>query len=168
MKRILVGGRYILAGRTLTDGEEAAIAIAVDGSIITTLSATDNAVLDAIAASLVTLAAAVPGGQTIWRATAHYASAQTDTELVATPGAGLSLYITDILISNGPVAGNILLEEDTGSAKTAIIQKLYFGVNGGTGRNFQTPLKLTANKNLGITSVSCTNHSITVSGYTAA
>ncbi len=102
-----------------------------------------------------------------WRVTAHYTSAQTDTQIKAAPAAGLSLYITDILISNGPVAGNVLLEEDTASAKTAIIQKLYFGINGGTGKPFQTPLKLTAAKNLGVTSVSCTDHSVTVSGYIA-
>ena len=168
MKRILVGGRYILAGRTLIDGEEAAIAIAVDGSIITTLSATDNAVLDAIAASLVTLAAAVPGGQTIWTASENHTSAQTNNELVAAPGSGLSLYITDVIISNGAVAGNIKFLEDTGTPGADKIEVLYFGINSGTSIHFKTPIKITAEKNFGFTSVSMTTHSITVNGYTAA
>ena len=217
MKRILVGGRYILAGRTLVDGEEAAIAIAIDGSIITTLSAVDNAVLDAIAASLALLdnavdgnyhnvnmniagidvvggsgilaagvqrvtiatddevnnflgilAAAVPGGQTIWSASENHTSAQTNNELVAAPGSGLSLYITDVIISNGAVAGNIKFLEDTGTPGVDKIEVLYFGINSGTNIRFKTPIKITAEKNFGFTSVSMTTHSITVNGYTAA
>ena len=102
----------------------------------------------------------------LWSATANYGEAQTATELKATPGAGLSLYITDIIISNGPVAGNVKLVEDTASAVDKL-EVMYFAINGGASLTLKTPIKLTANKNLGVTSVTSTNHSVTVSGYIA-
>ena len=102
-----------------------------------------------------------------FRAAQNQAAAQTNTELVAAPGAGLSLYITDVIISNGATAGNVKLVESTADSPLDIIEVGYFAINGGFVSNFQTPLKLTANKNLGYTSVSCTTHSVTVSGYTA-
>ncbi len=102
-----------------------------------------------------------------FKAADNQSSAQTNTELQATPGAGLSLYITDIIVSNGAVAGNIKFVESTASSPVDIVEILYFAINGGCVINFQTPLKLTANKNFGYTSVSCTTHSVTVSGYIA-
>ena len=98
---------------------------------------------------------------------AAYSSAQTDTEVVAAPGAGTSLYITDIVVSNGATAGTVTFEEDTASAKTKKLATLYLAVNGGAVMNFKTPIRCTAAKNFGVTSTSCTSHSITVNGYTA-
>lgn len=103
----------------------------------------------------------------IWSANDTETSAQTDKELVATPGSGLSLYITDIIVSNGATAGTILFEEDTASAKTVKVPKLYLGVNGGAVMNFKTPIKITANKNFGFTSATVTTHDILVNGYIA-
>lgn len=103
---------------------------------------------------------------TQWTATAHYAAAQTDTALQAAPGAGLSLYVTDIIISNGPTAGNVKLVENTASSSD-VLEIMYFAINGGAVINLQTPIKLTVNDNLGVTSVTCTDHSVTVCGYTA-
>lgn len=105
-------------------------------------------------------------GKNIWKATAAYGSAQTDTVLQAAAGAGLSLYVTDIIISNGATAGNVKLVEKTASS-TDILEILYFAINGGAVINLKTPIKLTANENLGITSVDCTTHSVTVTGYIA-
>jgi len=102
-----------------------------------------------------------------FRAAQNQSSAQTNTELVATPGAGKSLYITDIIISNGATEGNVKLVEDTGGTPADILEVMYFAINGGCVINLQTPLKLTANKNLGYTSVTCTTHSVAVSGYIA-
>jgi len=99
------------------------------------------------------------------KATANYGSAQTNTEVVATPGASLSLYITDVILSTD-TAGNIKLVEDTASA-VDILELMYFAANGGMVSNFRTPIKLTANKNLGITSSMAGNHSITVCYYIA-
>lgn len=101
-----------------------------------------------------------------WSAAANYAAAQTSVEVKAAPGAGLSLYITDVVCSNGATAGNMKFGEDTAGLVDKI-EVMYFAVNGGAALHFRTPIKLTANKNFGLTSVSCTTHSVTVCGYTA-
>ena len=101
-----------------------------------------------------------------WSVTETNGSAQTNNELKAAPGAGLSLYITDIIISNGGTAGSVLFVETTGTPVT-VIEKLYFGVNSGVPIRFITPIKLTANKNFGFTSASVSTHTILVNGYTA-
>ena len=98
---------------------------------------------------------------------AAYSAAQTDTEIKAAPGANLSLYITNIIVSNGATAGTITFEEDTASAKTKKLATLYVGINGGAVMSFSTPIRCTANKNFGITSVTVTTHSVTINGYTA-
>lgn len=100
-----------------------------------------------------------------FRASADYASAQTNTTVQAAPGASLSLYVTDVIISNGATAGNITLLD--GSAGTVLLE-VYPGINGGLTHSFRNPLKLTANTLLAITSTTVTTHSVTVTGYIAA
>src|SRR3990172_2833549 len=99
-----------------------------------------------------------------WQVSADYATAQTNATVKAAPGASLSLYLTDIIISNGATAGNITLLD--GSGGTVLIE-IYPAINGGCSSNLRTPIKLTANTLLAITSTSCTTHSITVCGFTA-
>jgi hypothetical protein len=100
-----------------------------------------------------------------FRASADYASAQTNTTVVAAPGASLSLYITDVIISNGATAGNITLLDGSGGT---VLLELYPAINGGLTHSFRNPLKLTANTLLAITSTTVTTHSVTVTGYIAA
>jgi len=94
----------------------------------------------------------------------NQSSAQTNTALVSAPGAGLSIYITDIVISNGATAGNVKLVEDTGGTPADLLGPYYFAVNGGMVAKLATPKKLTANKDLGYTSASVTTHTISI-GY---
>lgn len=100
-----------------------------------------------------------------FRASADYASAQTNTSVVASPGASLSLYITDVIISNGATAGNITLLDGSGGS---VLLELYPAINGGLTHSFRNPIKLTAATALCLTSTSCTTHSVTVTGYIAA
>jgi hypothetical protein len=100
-----------------------------------------------------------------WTVNGEYSGAQTNTSLKAAPGAGLSLYMTDILISNGATAGSVKLIDGSGGATK--VGTLYFAVNGGCAISFKTPIKLTANTALCVTSVSVTTHSVTVNGFTA-
>lgn len=99
-----------------------------------------------------------------WNVSADYAEAQTNTTVKAAPGAGLKLYITDIVISNGVTAGNITLLD--GSGGTVLIED-YPAITGGLTLNLRTPISLTANTLLAITSTTVTTHSVTVCGYTA-
>lgn len=99
-----------------------------------------------------------------WTASADYASAQTNTSVKAAPGAGLKLYITDIIISNGATAGNITLLNGSGGT---VITEGYFAITGGLAMPFRTPIALSANTALVITSTTVTTHSVTINGYIA-
>lgn len=99
-----------------------------------------------------------------WSVSNDYASAQTNTSLKGAPGAGLKLYITDVIISNGATAGNITLLDGSGGT---VKLELYPGVNGGLAHPFRTPIALTANTALCLTSTTVTTHSVTICGFTA-
>lgn len=103
----------------------------------------------------------------LWSATDNQSSAQTNTALKAAPGANLSLYITDVIVSNGATAGNIKFVEDTGGTPVDKIEVIYLAANGGAVINFKTPIRITANKDFGYTSTTVTTHSVIVSGYIA-
>lgn len=103
----------------------------------------------------------------LWSATDNQATAQTNKALKAAPGAGLSLYVTDIIVSNGATAGNLKFVEDTAGTPVDKIKPLYFAANGGTVIAFKTPIKLTANKDFGYTSLTVTTHSVVVNGFVA-
>lgn len=110
----------------------------------------------------------VPLSKTEGSALTTETAAQTDKQIIAAPAdATQSIYITDIIISNGATAGDILIEEDTGGAKTVKIPKLYCAVNGGAVSNFTTPIKITAGKNVGFTSTTVTTHTILINYYVA-
>ncbi|MHA2063734.1 MAG: hypothetical protein ACXABY_05045 [Candidatus Thorarchaeota archaeon] len=103
----------------------------------------------------------------LWDATENNATAQTNNQLKAAPGAGLSLYITDIIISNGATAGSVKIVEDTAGTPVDRIEEMYFAANGGISKRFETPIKITANTDVGFTSTTVTTHSVTLSGYIA-
>lgn len=99
-----------------------------------------------------------------WSVSADYASAQTNASVKAAPGASLKLYLTDIVISNGATAGNITLLDGSGGT---VLLELYPAVNGGMALSFRTPIALTANTALCITSATVTTHSVTICGFIA-
>ena len=99
-----------------------------------------------------------------WNVSADYAAAQTNASIKAAPGAGLKLYITDIVISNGAVAGNITLLDGSGGT---VKFEIYPAINGGVAITLKSPIALTANTALVITSPSCTTHCVNIMGYIA-
>jgi hypothetical protein len=103
----------------------------------------------------------------LWSVTATYSSAQTNQELKATPGANLSLYITDIVVSNGATAGTVKFVESTASSPVTKLEVMYFAINGGATINLRTPIRCSANVNFGITSGTVTTHTVTISGFIA-
>lgn len=100
-----------------------------------------------------------------WRLSSDYASAQTNASLKTAPGAGLKLYVTDVIISNGATAGNITLLDGSGGT---VLLEIYAPITGGVSHSFATPIALTANTALVITSTTVTTHSVTITGFTAA
>ena len=102
----------------------------------------------------------------LWSDNNNYSSAQTNTSIVAAPGASLSLYITDITFS-ADTAGNIKLVEDPAGTPADVYGPIYIAANGGISRQLTNPIKLSANTALGVTSVNSGNHSVIVQGYIA-
>jgi len=100
----------------------------------------------------------------LFSASSDFAAAQTNTTVQAAPGANLSNYITDIMLSNGAVAGNITLLDGSGGG---VLFELYPAINGGVSTRLATPIRQTANTLLAITSTTVTTHTVTVSGYVA-
>lgn len=148
---------------TSKGGIAAGVAVSMDGTDPTAVSAEgDAAALRTDPNRLLLVNQTHPR---FFNVSADYASAQTNTSVQAAPGASLSLYITDIIISNGATAGNItLLDGSGGSVKFEV----YPAINGGVAHSFRNPIKLTANTALCITSTTVTTHSVNVTGYIAA
>lgn len=101
-----------------------------------------------------------------WNNTDNQSSAQTNTALESAPGAGLSLYVTDVIFS-ADAAQTIKLVEDTAGTPVDVLEVVYLAADSSVCMHFTTPIKLTANKDLGYTSSAGVAHSVLVSGYTA-
>ena len=83
--------------------------------------------------------------------------------------ATLSIYLTDLVVSNGAAAGSIKLgETNTTTASNVKIGSLYFAVNGGCVWPIINPIKCSATTPLVMTAVSCTTLSATATYYYAA
>lgn len=143
----------------------AGVAVQTDGTDPTAVSAEGDAAALRTDMNRILLVNTTPPRLT--SATENNATAQTNNPILSAPGAGLSLYITDIVISNGATAGSIKFVEDTGGTPVTKVQETYMAINGGAVMNFTTPIRITANKDFGYTSTTVTTHSITVNGYIA-
>ena len=138
------------------------VAVQTDGTDPTAVSAEGDAAIFRTDMNRILLVNQThPRGTTV---SADYASAQTNTSVIAAPGASLSIYITDIQLSNGATAGNVTLLN--GSAGT-VLWEAYPAINGGAVLNLRQPIKLSANTALCITSTTVTTHSIFIGYYIA-
>lgn len=141
----------------------AGVAVATDGTDPAAVSAEGDAA--ALRTDMNRLLIVNQTHPRFWHVSADYSSAQTNASVKAAPGASLSLYITDIVISNGATAGNITILDGSGGT---VLLEIYPAINGGATLSLRSPIKLTANTALCITSTTVTTHSIFVSGYIAA
>ena len=104
-----------------------------------------------------------PHGPRIWHASNEFTAAETDTTIKAAPGAGLSLYITDIYLACD-AAVDVTLEEGT----TTLKWKYYAGGQGdGVALRLNTPIKIAANTLISVTTSGTVNVTLVVTGYTA-
>lgn len=138
------------------------VAVATDGTDPTAVIEGDAAALRTSLDRILLVNQTHPRGTTV---SADYASAQTNTSVIAAPGASLSIYITDIQLSNGATAGNVTLLDGSGGT---VKWEAYPAINGGAVLNLRQPIKLTANTALCITSTTVTTHSIFIGYYIAA
>ncbi len=105
---------------------------------------------------------------TAWSYHVQSAAAQSDVTVKAAPATGQSIYVTDIVISNGSAnALTVLFEEGT---TTGVLGTYY--LPGTIGSNiqisFKTPKKLTAATLMSVTTTQAVSviYTIDVTGYT--
>jgi hypothetical protein len=99
-------------------------------------------------------------------ANANYGAAQTDTVVVAAPGAGLHIYVASIAFSTA-IAGNFYLHENT-SGGVHQFGPHYFDVNSGISHpGRRPPIKFADNKPVRITTNIAGNHTIDLGYYIA-
>ena len=108
----------------------------------------------------------IPCGPQTWSYHVNGSSALTDASVHAAPGAGLSLYVSDIVVSSGAAtAMNAFFEEGA----STVLGPYYLEAVAGRGCviHFQTPKKITANTALTITTSAAIAHSVDVTGFIA-
>ena len=107
-----------------------------------------------------------PHGPQIWSYHVNGSTALTDATVHAAPGAGLSLYVTDIVFSSGAATAiNAFFEEGA----STVLGPYYLEAVAGRGMalHFQTPKKVTANTALTVTTSAAIAHSVDVTGFVA-
>ncbi len=57
--------------------------------------------------------------------------------------------------------------EDTGGTPADLAGPFYLAISGGAALHLKTPIRVTADKNVGFTSVTVTTHTITLLGFIA-
>ncbi len=92
----------------------------------------------------------------------NYSAVQTNLSIVSNPGRHKSIILTDLIVSNGDTAGYVTLAEDTNVQKTVITQRLNLAINGLLRTNFSNGLALTPNTDLGFTSSTTDDLSLTL------
>jgi hypothetical protein len=93
-------------------------------------------------------------------------TAATTSVLQVAPATGLSLYVTDVSVSNS--GGTLSTVSLLPTAGTAVLDIVAAASGGGGSMNFQTPIKLAAATGLSVaTSAASTTVYVTVTGYTA-
>jgi hypothetical protein len=93
----------------------------------------------------------------------EHTTAQTNAQVLAAPGADLHIYITDVVFSSA-VAGEMRLVENTG---TPVVKfgDIHLAANGGISKTFATPIRLSANVNLGLNTDITGDHTTHIAGY---
>lgn len=107
-----------------------------------------------------------PYGPQVWSYHSNGSTALTAASVHAAPGAGLSLYVTDIVVSSGAAtAMNVFFEEGA----STVLGPYYLEAVAGRGLHikFGTPKKITANTALTVTTSAAIAHSVDVTGFTA-
>lgn len=101
-----------------------------------------------------------------WSYHENSGSALTDASVQAAPGTGLSIYVTDIVVSTGAAtAFNVFFEEGA----STVLGPYYLEATAGRGLvlSFKTPKKITANTALTITTSAAIAHGIDITGFIA-
>lgn len=101
----------------------------------------------------------------LWSALISGTGSATATQVKAAPGANLSLYLTDLLISTNTAMTITVVESVSASAAKG--GAYYLAANGGVAMPFQTPLRFSANTPIAYRASADGSYTILCNGYTA-
>ena len=93
----------------------------------------------------------------------NYTAVTTDGTLITSPGSHKSIFVTDLIISNGDTAGYFFLQEDT--AGTVVLNRQNLAINGHLVANYSQPLQITPNMSLTISSATADDFSVSINYY---
>jgi len=96
---------------------------------------------------------------------ANYSGVQSNTALISSPGYHTSIFLTDLIISNGDTAGYVTIEEDTSDNQKILIQRQNLAINGVRASSFSDPIQVNPNNDLGLNSTTADDFSVTVGYY---
>lgn len=88
-----------------------------------------------------------------------------DYQLIAAPGSGVALHLTDIVVSAGLGGNTITFTEAPTGTRTSILDTIVVLARETRRVNLSVPLKMTDNSSLRLTSTNDTDHTVIVSGY---
>ncbi len=156
-----------VAGRVAHDAGDSEVSIKIGGRADTTFqtAVSDGDKVDALFDVYGQLRTRVDHANN-WSYHSDGSSALTDQQVQAAPGAGLSVYITDIIFSTGAAtACNIFFEEGA----STILGPYYLEATAGRGLSihFQTPKKCTANTAVTVTTSAAIAQALDVTGFIA-
>ena len=164
--RIYVNPGFVADGAA-ADGEPmlmGGVAIEIDGSSPGSVNAAEMAFLRTDLNRRLLVSNTHPF---LWSANDNGATTETDTVIKTAPGAGLSLYITDIIYT-AAAAGTLTVSEDPGGGSEAVLLGPHqIAAAGGFTKSYGTPIKLTTNLALGYTMTGSGQHTLSIVGYIA-
>jgi hypothetical protein len=166
-----IGGRTIIVGAKAHDAAVAGSPVTIGGKALALGSATTDVSTAGDAANLIStmggrlyVCSAHPNR--VYGCVADHNTAQANHSVIAASGsASTSIYITDIMISNGATAGSVQILDGSGGA---VLWYMYCAINGGCAIQLHTPIKLTANTAVCYTSTTVTTHTVAVGGFISA
>jgi len=95
--------------------------------------------------------------------TDQFNAVTTGTEIITTPGYHKSIFISDIIVSNGATAGYIRFDDTPGFYE--FIQRINLAIDGIFVANFSEPLRVTPNMGLRLSATTADDFSVTINYY---
>ena len=95
--------------------------------------------------------------------TKNFSAVASGTDLIATPGYHKSIFLTDLIISNGVTAGYFRFYDNVVTA--SVVQRINLAINGLFVSNFSGPLQITPNMGFEVYSTTADDFSVTINYY---
>ena len=97
--------------------------------------------------------------------TTSFITGQTDQQMLAAAGSGISYFLTDVSLHATNTAGTFTLTESPDGTSVNVFGPINVAATHIENFHFLTPLKITANASLRLTTSGVAGHTVMISGY---